>query len=229
MSATLVRALEGIPLVPISLGDFSRLQLGRNDRDYALPIAICRLIRRLEMPSEELGDHALTALLRDEITFHELFERFVRNFYRLNLENHVVRRERLIWHDELGCSLVPSMQTDVTIIERQPPYRRLVIDTKYATKTLAATPHGGAKFKSENLYQLYAYLRTQEHRSDAHRCAEGMLLYPTISQDLNEAMIVQGHRMRVATLDLSQNWETIEARLLALVDIQKAPAFESAA
>jgi 5-methylcytosine-specific restriction enzyme subunit McrC len=214
---TLVRAMEGVPLVAISLADFSRLQLGRNDRDYAVPIAICALVRRLEMPTEGVGDHALTALLRDEITFHSLFERFVRNFYRLALNDHVVSRETLDWHDELGCSLVPSMQTDITIVERRPPYRRLIIDTKYSTTTLAATPHGGAKFKSENLYQLYAYLRTQEQESDAHRFAQGMLLYPTTSQDLNEAMSVQGHRMRIATVDLSKEWETIETRLVALV------------
>ncbi|MGC9999897.1 MAG: hypothetical protein ABSE21_07330 [Bryobacteraceae bacterium] len=214
---TLVRALAGVPLVPISLADFSCLQLGRNDRDYAVPIAICALVRRLEMPTEEMGDHALTALLRDEIKFHLLFERFVRNFYRLTLKDHVVSREILDWHDELGCSLVPSMQTDITIVERQPPYRRLIIDTKYSITTLAAPQHGGAKFKSENLYQLYAYLRTQEQQSDAHRCSQGMLLYPTTSQDLSETINVQGHRMHIATVDLSQEWETIETRLLALV------------
>jgi 5-methylcytosine-specific restriction enzyme subunit McrC len=225
---TLVRALEGIPLVPISLGDFSRLQLGRNDRDYALPIAICALVRRLEMPSEELGDHALTSLLRDEITFHDLFERFVRNFYRLHLTTHEVVRERLFWHDELDSPLVPVMLTDITIIERQPPHRRLIIDTKYHTTTLIAKQDGGTpKFKSENLYQLYAYLRTQEHLTRAHRAAEGLLLYPTTTHDLTEAIIVQGHRIRVATVDLSEKWENIEARLLALVN-QQEPEFSDA-
>lgn len=215
---TLVRAMEGVPLVPIALSDFGRLQLGRNDRDYAIPIAVCALVRRLEMPTEEVGDHALIALLRDDITFHLLFERFVRNFCRLNLKDYEVGRETLSWHDELGCSLVPSMQTDITIVERHPPYRRLIIDTKYSITTLAETPHGGAKFKSENLYQLYAYLRTQEQKSDAHRRAQGMLLYPTTSYELTETMSVQGHRMRVATVDLSKEWENIEARLVALVN-----------
>ena len=92
------------------------------------------------------------------------------------------------------------------------------LDTKYSTTTLAATLLGGEKFKSENLYQLYAYLRTQEQESDAHRGAQGMLLYPTTSQELNETMSVQGHRMYIATVDLSKEWETIEARLRALVN-----------
>ncbi len=214
---SLVRALEGVSLVPISSADFGRLQLGRNDRDYALPIAVCALIHRLEMPTEDVGDHALTALLRDEIKFDQLFERFVRNFYRFHLTDHEVTRETLDWHDELTCPLVPYMHTDITIAEKGPPHRRIIIDTKYSTSTLSATPYGGMKFKSDNLYQIYAYLRTQEHLSDAHRQAQGMLLYPTTSQNLDEAMSVQGHRIRVATVNLGQPWEQVEGRLLALV------------
>jgi 5-methylcytosine-specific restriction enzyme subunit McrC len=194
--------------------------MGRNDREYALPLTVCALVRRLEMPTEVGGDHALTALLRDEITFHDLFESFVRNFYRLNLKHTDVGRETLSWHDQLGCNLVPSMKTDITLVGKLPPHRRVIIDTKYSINTLVTTPHGGAKFKSENLYQLYTYLRTQEHLSDAHRFAEGMLLYPTTSQDLEESMRVQGHRIRIVTLDLSADWKEIEARLIGLIEPQ---------
>jgi len=87
-----------------------------------------------------------------------------------------VKPEPLEWHDKLGCSFVPGMCTDITIIRKLPPHSRLIIDTKYSVETLVATLHSAAKFKSENLYQLYAYLRTQEDQSDAHRTAGGMLL-----------------------------------------------------
>src|SRR5207248_1734420 len=97
----------------------------------------CALIFRLEMPTEAAGDHALAALLRDEITFHNLFENFVRNFYKLHRVDYDVRSEHLDWHDGLGSAFVPIMQTDVTLIRRAPPYQRLVIDTKYSTKTLS--------------------------------------------------------------------------------------------
>ena len=135
-----------------------------------------------------------------------------------------MKSEMLKWHEEPHCALLPSMQTDITIVEKRPPHRRLIIDTKYSTTTLAETPHGGAKFKSGNLYQLYTYLRTQEQESDAHRSAQGMLLYPTTSHDLNEVISVQGHKMRVATLDLSREWEIIERRLLDLVNSTFEPS-----
>ncbi len=80
-------------------------------------------------------------------------------------------------------------------------------------------PSRGEWVKSQNLYQIYAYLRTQEHRSAAHAAAEGMLLYPTTRLELDEAMFVQRHRIRVATVDLSRPWPEIEERLLALAEV----------
>ena len=182
-----------------------------------LPLAVCELIHRLEMPTEMSGDHALAALLRDEVTFHNLFERFVRNFFRIHLKRYRVSREWLSWHDELGSEYVPKMETDTTIEEIYPPFRRTIIDTKYSLTTLATTRFGKETFKSENLYQIYAYLRTQEQQSPAHKDAEGILLYPTTMCDLESAMLVQGHKIRVATVDLSKSWQEIEARLLSLV------------
>ncbi len=215
--------MEGIPLTRISASDFSRLQLGRNDREYALPLAICELVYRLEMPAESNGDHALVALCRDEVRFEELFEAFVRNFYRIHLPRCTVGSEVLRWHDELNGDLTPSMRTDITITENEHPRRRLVIDTKFSSTTLSITRFGGERLKSGNLYQLYAYLRTQEHRGESFRTASGMLLYPKASRDVDASMLVQGHHIRVQTLDLSAEWTSIEARLLELV----AELFES--
>jgi len=217
---TLVRALQSVSLVPISSTDFSRLQLGRNDRDYALPLAICALVHRLEMPTEAAGDHVMVALLRDEITFHQLFERFVRNFCHFHFPECDVRPESLTWPDELECELVPAMRTDMTITLKNPPHHRLVIDTKYYASALSTSLYGAERFRSGNLYQLYAYLRTQEHRGAPHRSAAGMLLYPTTDRELEETMFIQGHRIRVASLNLSARWEMIEASLISLVTAQ---------
>lgn len=211
---SIVRALDGVSLREVTVADFSRLQLSRNDRIYLLPLSICALVRQLKMPTEEQGDHVVSALLRNEVLFHDLFERFVRNFCRIHARTYKVEREVLRWHDELGSALVPVMKTDMTLIGKQAPHRRLVIDTKYSATTLSATN----KFKSENLYQIYAYLRTQEHLSEAHGNASGMLLYPTTSHHLVETMRVQGHRITVATVDLAEPWEQIESNLLALVE-----------
>jgi 5-methylcytosine-specific restriction enzyme subunit McrC len=213
---TLVREMEGIKLTLVSTLDFASLQFGRNDRDYAVPVAICRLIHTLSLPTEASGDETLAALLHDEILFNKLFERFVRNFYRLHLTNCSVDGERLDWGDELGSGLVPMMYTDITIEEKELPFRRTVVDTKYSTSTLAESRSGELRFKSQNLYQIYSYLRTQEHKSSAHRCARGVLLYPTNGYDVHDAMLVQGHRIDVVTVNLARQWQHIEKELLNL-------------
>lgn len=215
---TAVRAMEGVTLENVTRETFRRLRLGRNDQGYSLPLTICALIHHLNIPTEQAGDHTIAALLRDEITFHALFERFVRNFWRTHLGDRFdVRSDVLSWFDELACPLAPAMRTDISLREKVPPFRRLVVDTKYYRSALSTGPFGTTKFHSGHLYQLYAYLRTQEHRSDEHRDAEGMLLYPTTTVELDEAMRVQGHRIRVATVNLAQPWPAIEARLHALL------------
>jgi 5-methylcytosine-specific restriction enzyme subunit McrC len=211
----LVREMDGVTLVPVTDTMFGQVQLTRSEWRYALPLAICALVHRLELPTQVAGDHVLAALLEDEVKFSALFERFVRNFWKTHLPGYRVESERLEWHDELGCTLAPGMCTDITLT-RIASRRRLVVDTKYYKETLSAGMFGAARITSGHLYQVYAYLRTQEERGPEFREAEGMLLYPTTSVELHEAMRVQGHRIRVATIDLSLAWPDIHARLLAL-------------
>ena len=141
-------------------------------------MTICALVHRLEIPSEADGDHALTALLRDEMVFSQIFERFVRNFYRYHLVDCDVRSEELQWHDELGSPFVPVMRTDTTIETktRPPPacgHRHQVLPGALG---LALRSLGEVSFG--HLYQIYAYLRTQEDRSEHHRSAEGCCSIP---------------------------------------------------
>lgn len=212
----LVRAMDGVTLRAITSNDFSRLEFAQNDRGYRIPLAVCKLIHQLGMPTEQPGDKSIVELFRDEKAFHVLFERFVRNFYRINLIGFTVVREYLCWPDELHCELTPVMKTDISISQATPPYRRIVVDTKYSIYTLSSN-FGVQKFKAEDLYQLYAYLRTQEHRSAAHQIADGMLLYPTTHHEVDGLMKIQGHCIRVATLNLSDDWKNIEKRLLKFI------------
>lgn len=44
-----------------------------------------------------------------------------------------------------------------------------------------------------------------------------MLLYPTVQQALDESFTVQGHRMRICTINLAQPWQGIHDDLLGLI------------
>jgi 5-methylcytosine-specific restriction enzyme subunit McrC len=209
-----VRAMDGVSIIKVSGTDFAQVQLGQGERAYRLPLKICELIHELQAPCETEGDALLTALARDEMKLNLVFEAFVRNFYRQHLGGHVVERETLSWPILEASDRIPGMLTDITISDRQPPYNRTIIDTKFYASALATNPFGQARFHSANLYQLYAYLRTQEERGGSHRTTRGMLIYPTTDIELDDRLHLQGHEVRIVTLNLAAQWSEIESRLL---------------
>jgi 5-methylcytosine-specific restriction enzyme subunit McrC len=226
---TLVGAMRDVTTIAVTTGTFRQLALSSSDRRYALPLAICALVHRLELPSEGAGDHLVRALLRDEIVFSDLFERFLRGFFRTHATQFEVGREKLAWPLDGENAFMPEMRTDVTLVERSPARRRLVVEAKYSTTTFATGHYGSKKFKSDNLYQLYAYLRTQEEKGAAHRAAEGLLVYPVSTDEVSEEVVVQGHRIRVAAVHLGKPWESIHARLIELATLAPRAAAGTAA
>src|SRR3546814_20981780 len=96
---------------------------------------------------------------------------------------------------------LPIMVTDI-VLENTSEVQRIVIDTKF-TSILTPARYGGQRFKTDHLYQLYAYLRSQERTDDPLSvAADGMLLYPAIGLDIDETALIQGHRIRFVTIDL---------------------------
>jgi len=80
--------------------------------------------------------------------------------------------------------------------------RRLVIDTKF-TSMLRSGRFGNATLESGYLYQMYAYLRSQEGRETRWDGAAGLLLHPSIGEPPLERVIIQDHSITFATVDLS--------------------------
>ena len=44
-----------------------------------------------------------------------------------------------------------------------------------------------------------------------------MLLYPNVGLEISEIIELQGHEIRIETIDLANGWEQIESNLLALL------------
>ena len=92
--------------------------------------------------------------------------------------------------------------------------RRIVIDTKFN----AIVTNGWYReesLRSGYLYQMYAYLRSQEGSGDGYSDdAEGLLLHPAVGSTLDESVVVQGHKIRFMTVDLTASASSIRAELL---------------
>jgi 5-methylcytosine-specific restriction enzyme subunit McrC len=107
------------------------------------------------------------------------------------------------------------METDISIRDKN---RTIIIDTKYYTKTLQ-NYYDKESIHSANLYQLFAYLKNLEVKGGQDAQAEGMLLYPTVKQDLDLTYDMQGHKMHINTVDLSQEWTEIRDKLLSIIEV----------
>ena len=79
--------------------------------------------------------------------------------------------------------------------------------------------HRPLTLDSGYIYQMYAYLRSQEDDSDPRSLdSSGLLLHPSVGENIDESAVIQGHRMRFATVDLAADSTAIRARLIALAD-----------
>jgi 5-methylcytosine-specific restriction enzyme subunit McrC len=213
----LLRDLDGIDFVELTPELIRRQSLARNDHDYRLMLAICDLVVQRTMPNGLGADAIVPVLDRAELVLYNIYERFVANFYRLHLGDwEVSAQKRLDWHARNTNERLPLMVPDLVLQERASG-RLMIIDTKFTVHSLVENQWGKAVFDSSHLYQVYAYLKSQEHLSEPHRAAVGVLLYPAIGARLSEQIELQDHIMQIESIDLTAPWQEVERQLVKIV------------
>ena len=192
-------------------------------------LAAARLALNLSIPTEQSGLALLPIVNRNETEGWKLYENAVAGFYDVALSHRgwkVRRGSRIQWpaaNPTPGLhAIMPEMVTDIVLEHREHSTpgadQRIVIDTKF-TSIVAHGQFGQQMLKSGHMYQLYAYLRSQEQIGDPiTRYSTGVLLYPSLGVDYNESAIIQGHRVSFATVDLAADSQTIRDQLLRIVD-----------
>lgn len=200
-------------VTPIKLNRelFNGIKLHRSNRHYRFVLDICQFLMESSLLNEEDNTSSFADFYRDPREMAMLFENFVRNFFRNELQSYNVSRETIYWQAEGDNDrYLPRMQTDITLKSQQ---RKIIIDTKYYQQTLTSN-RGSEKVHSGNLYQLYAYLNNQ--KSDL--LTSGMLLYPEVNHTLDLDYQIQEYGIQVCTVDLNLAWRKIHERLLEIID-----------
>lgn len=223
----LVQELDMVDLIELNADQIRREQCVRHDADYRLMITICYLVLQRQMPTETVGTDESKGLDRDAMTLWRIFEKFVANFYRLHLDEWRVRAQtKFCWPTEEPSEYAPMMSPDV-VLEHKLSGHVVVLDTKFTAKSLVVGQWNTLTFDRHHLFQIYAYLRTQEHVSSEYKTSTGILLYPTTKHSLSEIIDVQGHRIRWETLDLAQAWQDIERDLLQVIQAEHPAVLSS--
>ena len=202
-------------------------RLGAEDRQM---VAAARLAFDLALPTEDAGSSHLATPDRDEVWARRLFERAVAGFYDVALSPQGWRVSHGNWiHWDVSAKssgiddFLPSMQTDIALEHtaadghRVGP-KRIVIDTKF-TSMLVGGRFGKLRLDSSYIYQIYAYLMSQECEADQSTLdSAGILLHPSLGCGFDEFAVVQGHKIRFATVDLSADSSRIRCQLLKIVE-----------
>ena len=214
----------GVSGLTPSRAELSQDRISRNDVEDGFMLALARLAFDLALPTEESGATMFTEPSRDEHWVRRLFEKAVGGFYEVELVPRgwrVRRSEMLQWPvsaiTERTAAILPSMRTDISL--ESPEGSRIVIDTKF-TEIVTKGWYRAESLRSAHLYQMYAYLRSQESSSDADaplNFATGIVLHPSIGQHFDEAMTIQRHEIRFVTVDLCEQPHAIRQSLLEIV------------
>jgi 5-methylcytosine-specific restriction enzyme subunit McrC len=201
---------------------FRRVQLHRNNRVYGFLLQVCRFIYENTFLEADGRAH-FRDFVRDRAKMAVLFQQFVFNFLDREQSTYTVSSPQLKWHESAGrvstAAFLPNMLTDVLLTSRTPIDNRprtVVLDTKYYADAFQHH-HDSEKARSENLYQLFAYLKNVEAEQGIGRTRiDGVLLYPAIDHDFERRAMLLGHEVVVRSVDLAKPWQAIHAELLAV-------------
>ena len=218
---TLVRSMSEIDRVHLSdrMIATEMRKLGRNEREYRLIMLICEWLNRPRLPSANSQGQRFMDI-RDLIEWR-VYEKFVANWMRTHCEDwRVETQPRLEWNETCEDSssevVLPGMAPDI-VLEHKRSRQRVVIDTKWYSSAVTRY-HGRETVHSNNLYQMWAYLSSQDGMYPDQRDATGILLYAqTVDGARRLRTCIDSHPFRVHTLDLSRRWQVIECYLRALI------------
>jgi 5-methylcytosine-specific restriction enzyme subunit McrC len=210
--------LRGVREIALDASTFHAVRLHQNNRLYSYLLTICRFLYESMVAQNMPGQYYFREVDKDERRMRRIFEKFVRNFLKRRQMKYVVKSDRMDWFatadDGSDLSFLPTMSTDASLRSAN---RTIIIECKY-TERIFRSRFGSEKLQSTHLYQLCAYLRNLERNGEPDKGAEGILLYPSVGKSLDQSYVIQGHRIRVHTLDLNQPWTGIEAQMLSLVE-----------
>ncbi len=204
-------------------GEIAIDRFGRHDADDQQMVSAAHLAFNLALPTEAAGTKYLSLPDREITWIRKLYEKGIAGFYDVVLSGKgwcVEAGKTIGWKIERGSpgidKILPSMRTDI-ILNHSGAARRIVIDTKF-NSVVTSGWYREETLRSGYVYQIYAYLRSQEDNDDPLAAnATGLLLHPSVGEMVNEAVVIQNHEIRFAIVDLGATAKVIRDQLLQVL------------
>lgn len=216
----------GVSQIRPSRSEVSVDRFGRHDAEDKPMVTAAHLAFNLALPTESKGIRQLFSPERDNLPWlRKLFEKGVAGFYATVLSKQCYRVSAgrvLKWQIEsnsLGMdNILPNMKTDIIIDNIDLAYR-IVIDTKF-NSVVTSGWYRDETLRSGYLYQMYAYLRSQEGGDDPlNDDACGLFIHPSVGEDVNEYVVIDNHKIQFSTVNLAAPAIEIREQLLKVIRI----------
>jgi 5-methylcytosine-specific restriction enzyme subunit McrC len=199
-------------------------RFGRHDMADRQMVSAAHLAFNLALPTEAAGTKHLSLPDREIAWIRKLYEKGIAGFYDVVLSGqgwNVDAGKTIDWFIDSKSSgidkILPYMRTDI-VLDHAGTGRRIIIDTKF-NSVVTRGWYRKETLRSGYLYQIYAYLRSQEGNGDPLSAnASGLLLHPSVGEMVNESVVIQGHVIRFATVDLGADAKGIRAQLLKVLE-----------
>lgn len=194
---------------------WSCIKYNRNNATYRMLIHLCYMVLKGLLLTDTNGPEKLARYLDDQL-MHNLYQRFVLEYYRKHFPGFKVSAPYIDWDVDDGIiDLLPTMKTDIAIEYKG---KILIIDTKYYTRTMQTNSLFNSRtLHSNNLYQIFTYVKNRDTAQSGN--VSGLLLYAKTDEEStpDNDYLMSGNRIGVKTLDLNLDFQQISKQLDDLI------------
>lgn len=219
----------GINSEPPTKTNRQKLVFNRNNVTYKLLINIAIMLYDNTVVNEEEGHNTFKDFFRQE-QMHKVFELFILNFYKINLDRSIYRvhAPKINWHLEDSAHDIwgdlfevednpGDRRTDI-VLENNDLKLQMIFDAKYYKDTFvgAYMNNDDRRTRASHLNQVRGYLIDSDY--DGKRF--GALIYPMVNDELSEGRIIaiEGSPITIKTVNLNTDWRNIEKDLLDFIN-----------
>lgn len=197
--------------------NWSRIRFHRNNMSYQMLISICQLIVEGMLLTTSEGEHRLASFIDDQ-RMCRLYEKFILEYYSKEWPKLHAAAPEIKWalDDEVG-TMLPVMQSDIVLYHEN---KVLVIDAKYYGQIMQRQ-FDVDSVRSNNLYQIFTYVKNLALSAGKDKEVSGMLLYAKTDQGIQPDYVYQmsGNQISVQTLDLNSDFSMISKQLDRIAEV----------
>ena len=210
----------------VFLGDIELLELRtinwnvqyhRNNQAYRLLISVCYLFIKGLLQVNSNGNIKTIDFIDDQ-SMSKLYEKFILEYYRKEFAGELsVDSSRISWAlDDDQKEMLPNMQTDVLLTHGR---KALIIDAKYYTHAMQNN-RGKLSIFSDNLYQIFTYVKNHQKNVDKGTEVAGILLYAKTDEETfpNGDYKMSGNIISAKTLNLYADFSSIKNQLDKIIE-----------